>query len=86
MEGRFGNIVLTANRVDPFIRFGLSQNTNDLLRAVLFLFHEPTPYQLRNSLDLTGANQGSHANTHSGPCAPGRSPINFAEVPSPASA
>ena len=62
MEGRFGNIVLTANRVDPFIRFGLSQNTNDLLRAVLFLFHEPTPYRLRNSLALTGANQGSHAN------------------------
>jgi hypothetical protein len=42
MEFRFGNIMLTINRVDRLIGFGLSQNTDDFFCAVLPLFHEPT--------------------------------------------
>ena len=61
MECRYGNIMFTADRVDRFIGFGLSKNTDHLFGNVLFLFHEPTPHRLRNSLALRGANQGCHA-------------------------
>jgi hypothetical protein len=37
------------------------KHTDDLFGTVLFLFHEPTPYPLRNSLAFSGANQGCHA-------------------------
>jgi hypothetical protein len=39
MEFRFGNIMLTINRVDRLIGFGLSQNTDDFFCAVLPFFH-----------------------------------------------
>ena len=43
MERRFRDVVLAADRLDRFIAFRLTKNTNNGFGTMLLLFHEATP-------------------------------------------
>ena len=43
MERRYGDVVFMAGRLNRFITFRLTKNTNDRFRAVMFLLIEATP-------------------------------------------
>ena len=51
---RFGNIAITATRVDVFIRIGIVESANILARIRLFAYNDPTPFGLTHCIVLAG--------------------------------
>ena len=43
MEGRFGDVVLAANRIDSVVTIGMPQNAENLFGTMSLLLHQTTP-------------------------------------------